>query len=71
MAIRCRECNGRGTVPCRHCKGKGDVYEYMPIAPEAGRWVPCDHCNGTGRVPCPNPRCDGGWIRQVIWGEQV
>ncbi len=62
MAIRCRRCNGMGTIKCSECNGKGETKAYREINPEAWWWETCDKCDGKGEVSCPN-ECDHGWIR--------
>ena len=64
MAIRCRNCGGRGIEKCPNpkCSG-GKVKVWRPINPDAWWLEDCGTCHGVGTIPCRNPRCDGGWIR--------
>jgi len=64
MAIRCRQCGGKGVEECPKCHGKGTITAYRPINPEASWQETCPKCNGEGKTKCRNsPPCDGGWIR--------
>jgi len=64
MAIRCRQCNGRGIEDCPNPKCKGGKVEVIPAIDLgfAHQWKDCEICRGTGKIPCRN-HCDHGWIR--------
>ena len=40
--MKCKECNGKGSVKCPSCKGKGQHYRVITSNFE------CKHCNGSG-----------------------
>ncbi len=63
MAIRCRNCNGRGVEDCPNCKGTGTVKVKQTI--DLGlepQLETCTRCDGEGTIPC-RKKCDHGWIR--------
>ena len=44
--MKCKECNGKGSVKCPSCKGKGQHYRVLASNFE------CKHCNGSGVKKC-------------------
>jgi hypothetical protein len=44
--MKCKECNGKGSVDCPRCKGKGKHIRVLTSSFE------CKHCHGSGVKKC-------------------
>ena len=62
--MKCKKCNGDGSVRCPSCEGRG--YHIRVITSN----FECKHCNGSGVKKCGV--CNGkGYIQISVYGEKV